>query len=534
MKEKNFSEIEQERVRCRNQFRGLENTFKSISEFLDLPVRDNSGLSFCLASSAPNVHGPKELLKQSLMSITSLKEPSSARVKWTVFKFDTIKYIGGISRTMNGSINADNLAEVVKYVKAIRKKVHNFSENMVFEGCLDTNIKNKIEVFLEYVIGVLKLEEQQRIDRQSVYDADIDTDWKGVYQIDPRLQKQIDAIFGVRWEPNAADITQGQLGDCGLLSALLSIIKTDKSAIRKCFFGQTRSTIKLRFFKVKISIKPKKGQKPAGYKASANGKVIIEIQKSLLKDSSNQIVGNSKNAFWVNIFEKAFTVYKATNRYVAGEDPDCRANIIDKWENKSSPTISVSNLENGFGFVFMTAITGKCSTSRNIPFPNTAVDKKFPNPKRGASPADPNRRNYSDYANNLYSYFDSVLGKGKAVLVCSRGQTFPSGSTRSIWVNKSGVLKNHPGLMKLHSYAMVDNVKIDNDGYKYIVLQNPHMGDDVDYKITAMKRIPANAYRKVKIGREADPTVKNGKLVMELNDFIKYFVSYEVCNKNKK
>ena len=410
---------------------------------------------------------------------------------------------------------------------------------MVDENGTKKDIKKSLENFLKCIIDVLKLEEQELIDKKSIHDSTIDTDTKGSYQFDAKLRNQIDNIFDANstWEPKIQDIKQGQLADCSLLSALLSIIKTDPNAIRKCFFGQTKNTIKFRFFKVKIDTKPQKGSKPSGYKASPNGKVIIEIQKSILKDFGDKIIGNSTGALWVNMFEKAFTVYKATNGYVASNDPNCKANIIDRWENKSSPTISVSNLEWGFGFIFLTAITGKCAVSRNTP---TIRGKKFPDLKPKANPSDPDERNYDKSAEDLYNFFDKTLKANEAIVVCSRNDKFESWFKKLPNTTTRDYLspKNHPGLVKMHAYAMVDSVMEDGEHYKYIILQNPHMENPAGYRVDKsfkIKRVPLSGGKST-IKRQESPkyeNLSNGQFKIELNDFIKYFVSYDICSKTK-
>lgn len=538
MKEREFSKIEQERNTCKNEFLGLKNIFENIVNLLNMKISNNKGLDLCRNPEVYITKRRKDLLKESLISITNLKEPINAKVKWTAFKSNTTRDIGSISKAMHGSINSDNLSEVVKYVKIIYKRVHDFPENIDFEGYTGGDLKNKFEIFLKYILNVLKLEKQELLDKKSIHDSIIGTDSKGSYQFDAKLRKQIDNIFDANstWKPELKDIKQGQLADCSLLSALLSIIKTDPNAIRKCFFGQTKNTIKFRFFKVKIDIKPQKGLKPSGYKASPNGKIIIEVQKSILKDFENKIIGNSTDALWVNMFEKAFTVYKATDEYVISTDSYCQTNIIDKWKNTTSGSISISNLEWGYGFIFLTAITGRCAVSRNIP---TIKGKKFPDLKSKVNSSDPDERNYDKSAEDLYNFFDKTLKANKAIVVCSRDDKFES------WFKKFpdktrdySSPKNHPGLVKMHSYAMVDSVMEDGEHYKYVILQNPHMENPAGYRVNKsfkIKKVKLSS-SKSSIQRQENPkyqNLSNGQLKIELNDFIKYFVSYDICSKTK-
>lgn len=81
---------------------------------------------------------------------------------------------------------------------------------------------------------------------------------------------------------------------------------------------------------------------------------------------------------------------------------------------------------------------------------------------------------------------------------------------------------------------MVDSVNEDSEHYKYITLQNPHMEEDVDYKKETTGKIVVSRTKKPRIVREKNMHSKNGRLVIELNDFIKYFGSYEVCHKKNK
>lgn len=126
------------------------------------------------------------------------------------------------------------------------------------------------------------------------------------------------------------------------------------------------------------------------------------------------------------MFEKAFTVYKATNGYVTGDDDYCQKNIIDNWKNKNpGKKISISNLEWGYGFIFLTAITGKCAVSRNTP---KIEGKKFPE----FNFFDKTKRDYDKSAEDLYNYFDKTLKNKKTIVVCSRDNSIPDGLTKSV------------------------------------------------------------------------------------------------------
>lgn len=581
MKEKNFCKVENERDVCKSQFSNLKSNFEDMINLLNMKITDNNGLDLCHNSEIYITKRRKDLLKKSLMSITDLKEPEKEMVKWMVFKSDTRKDIDYISKLMNGSITVDNLSKVIKHIKIIYKRVCAFSGNMTFEGCTDENVKNKIETFLKYILDVLKLEEQQLIDKKSIHDSAMDTDSKGSYQFDGKLRKQIDAIFDVNstWKPKPTDIKQGQLADCSLLSALLSIIKTDPNAIKKCFFGQTKNTVKFRLFKVKIDTEYTKNLPEPGYKAIPNGKVIIEVQKSIFKDFKNKMVGNSSNdGLWVNMFEKAFTIYKSTNEYVTSTNVSCQTNIINKWQNTKPGSISIGNLEWGYGFIFLTAITGKCAVFRSIPTVEgkkfsdlkpkenssnsdkrnyeksveeshnffdktlngnvsenipTVKGKKFSGLKSKANFFDLDKRNYEKSAEDLYNFFDKALKSNKAIVVSSRDDKFESWFKKfSDKTRDYSSPKNYPGLIKMHAYAMVGSVMEDSKHYKYIILQNPYMEDLTEYRVDESFKIK-KVKSSDKSGMPKYQNLSHGQLKIELDDFIKYFASYDVCSKTK-
>ncbi len=499
MKERDFYKVDKQRLICKNKFLKLNDTLKSINDLLNVKILNNNGWDLCHFPAVYITKRRKELLKESIESMCKFEVAVFKEVK---FKFELLSDVKFLCANVDSVKDERTLFILIKNFKKFYNKLKSYNNEIKFN---DTELsKDKILDFLSYVIDVLKLEEQY-ISTKSVHDSDIDTDSVGYYQFDGHLRKQINDIFDPNssWEPKTEDIKQGQFADCYLLSALLSVIKKDKNSIKKCFFSQTKNTIKLRFFKVKISVKLKKDLKSSGYQATSMGKVIIEIQKSILKN--NGLVGNNTNALWVNIFEKAATIYKATNENVVADDLYSQKNIIDRWKN-SSPrgNISVNNLNWGYGFIFLTAITGKPSSLRNIFTPDAEVDS--------------DRGNYNRFAENLYEYFEKKLKNGKEILASTRDHNDASNrSANAALGDAKNTQKDYPGIMYRHVYSVAS--VISENGSKYIVLQNPYMEDEVDYRNLTIEKSSVN---------------KNGKLVMELNDFIKCFSSYEICSKKSK
>lgn len=81
MKEREFSKIEQERNTCKNEFLGLKNIFENIVNLLNMKISNNKGLDLCRNPEVYITKRRKDLLKESLISITNLKEPINAKVK---------------------------------------------------------------------------------------------------------------------------------------------------------------------------------------------------------------------------------------------------------------------------------------------------------------------------------------------------------------------------------------------------------------------------------------------------------------------
>ena len=112
----------------------------------------------------------------------------------------------------------------------------------------------------------------------------------------------------------------------------------------------------------------------------------------------------------------------------------------------------------------------------------------------------------------------------------------PTEKSTTIWTDKSGNPKKYAGLIGKHSYAIIEKVeegtgpmrdtqteKFDGtvDGnFKFVWLQNPHATAGFE-KYEA--KFPKGLER-IKIEQNG------GKLKMELNDFLKYFRSYDILD----
>lgn len=147
---------------------------------------------------------------------------------------------------------------------------------------------------------------------------------------------------------------------------------------------------------------------------------------------------------------------------------------------------------------------------------------------------------YSARAEAIYKLFEDKISKNKIITVATKSETFKhpipkrDGRGRTLWVDKQGNQKDYPGLFDDHIYAIVEKVetgpgilidpktmaKTKGGTFKYICIRNPHAEEGFEeYDITKGGKI-----KRIEIKNNG------GKLRMELNDFLKYFESYDVSD----
>jgi hypothetical protein len=366
----------------------LEKAINSINQFLINPIdlwlinsitSKDSLKDFIVAIKDIGINGvmpplnkPSELEEVPLQKVPSLRTAVRTVIKPTPQKSCILTVSAKVSLTRKppfSYFNGASQSEIDKIKKENKikegenkKKIEKWqSMQSSVQQCWDEN-KEAIEKFLKYVREIAKLEYQSLI-TDKIGDLDIDVtvakkkrDASGKIIEDATTKKTIYenpvdkgykyANFGSfkLWsndsnQPVVEDIKQGRIGDCYLLATLISLVKKDAESVKRCFIN--RDTLdadkyaKLRFFKVNVKeISDKIVAEPME-------EVIVQVDKTVLispNDKSqpekltsiDELVYNKKEALWVNIFEKAFTLYKSKAGNVFSGVPDAQY-YVDQW-----------------------------------------------------------------------------------------------------------------------------------------------------------------------------------------------------------
>lgn len=419
---------------------------------------------------------------------------------------------------------------VIKYVKGIKdvkdstnkRRADKYFHVRLNKWIKKSIVRNMWNKFCDYLIDIFRYYEQQILNKKIIEKEDTE-----IYE---DTSNPSTCLYSIPDNFHVNDIKQGSLDDCYLLAVLLNLIKKDPKSIKKCFISFSNGKVKFRFFKVKVSAI---GSSTENFKAEPNGKVIIQVANKI--DSK---IGSQTTAVWVNLFEKAFAVYKNNKNNVISISGG--NSIVDKWgENSDKKNNIIKSIDWGYGFIVACAITGKSATYEIIPRPDTRKTYAIEKPN-GKYKKFPSNGLYDSEANKLYNFF-KTNAKSKTIVASTKSKDFKhkikssTGTERTIWQKKDGSPKRYAGLFPNHSYAIIEDVeeskpeKVDiygNIKFKYIILKNPH--SRVGFEEYQSTKEIVEGKIKSKIKRMESNT--SGKIKIELHDFMNYFGSYEIID----
>lgn len=212
-------------------------------------------------------------------------------------------------------------------------------------------------------------------------------------------------------KPLPSEVRQGVIGDCYLISALISLAKTNPKAIEDCFVQgldkiEKEENIDIRFFSRTNSV---------------TSKVVIRVNKKTVIDPK----AIKDGALWPKLIEKAYAVYRKKG-----------------YEDNSK-----KNLHGGLSYNVMFAITGKKMFTHLAPGIAAALNRSSPAPKE----------KFND--ENIIATIKRKLGKSKS-LTCSFKKKIKIKDVKS---------KEKIQIYDNHEYAIVGV----NESQKYIRIINP-------------------------------------------------------------
>lgn len=381
--------------------------------------------------------------------------------------------IDKIEKLLNKGGNRElSMEEQVEIIDYLQEYLHKTSRQKESDRCV--HVRTLIEKIEKSIAAIDSEEDDDNPRAVRVSDANIS------YGIFNRKTKIKSTLFpGGR--PIPEDVKQGLTDlDCYLLSPLISIAQSNPQAIQKCFIdypnGCASEEEKEKFEKAKtIRIRLYKAKYDDRINTSANGKVIIVVDKSAMRGGGTP---------WVRLLEKAFSVYRSK-----GLDPSFTNEKVQDTKVKSR---AIDGINGSDSCVIITAITGE--KSKGKPRYTGEKLKKFPS----RTPI------YTKQAEDIYTDIKNLLTQKKAIsAVAEKGRSL-----------------HKKGLFLRHVYAVV-GVEEDTEEphYKYIKVQNPYRGEIRKYK----KSKDGSIHSKTGF---ASSSSEKGFSKIELNDFINYF-SYD-------
>lgn len=391
---------------------------------------------------------------------------------------NTVKEINKIMNKLNIQISLNLIDNQLVNIEKFLSTVKNAKK---------TQDDNLLRDFLYYIQKVVSIEYKNRIS----------IDKRRFYKTFPNKQLFVNDL------PTIENVKQGQLGDCYLLAALISIIKKDAKLIKKCFLNKEYNPetkyVKIKLYRVEVHVIPTY-DKNFTLKVLPLNPIVIQVDNTVLikkykttNGDKNRPFGNRTNALWVNFIEKAFSVYKNIKDAVVAAD-DLAKIIIEKWTTESDHSLSGQNANSGFEFIPFCAITGKKSSSKsvkgiqNILLKYNDVSFQF---------------DYSSEENKVFNYIDQNLKKFKVLTASTYSE-----SERTF----DQTTRKNMGLYPTHAYSIDSTIINQGQRKKYIVLYNPHMAKElIDPEST------------LAVAGTSPKEMKKGKIKCELSDFIHYF-----------
>ena len=339
--------------------------------------------------------------------------------------------------------------------------------------------------YLEVVIDLLKLEKYRLTEKLTVKDEDIvyssETKPDSIGTTREMWESIIKDITSKDFIPRESDITQGDIGDCYLLTALKNIVRSDPNIIKKCFVANKEDGIILRFYKVVAEFKEENGKIMLESKAA--GRVMIKMDKTILLDKSKGlkgvVFGNRPTyalSIWVNLIEKAYAIYISKNN-ITGKNfnfQEFMAIIKSSKVQNIAQKNNLAEVEEGIINIATTAITGK----KGIGFLPSIAEQQPSSITSGSatgnstSQSQPTEIQVKSQINpsTIVGIIKKEIAEGKAVSISSYPPNNPCWKAPLLYNNKYIDAKN---LAASHAFSVKGIEKVGNTDY--IVLSDPHM-----------------------------------------------------------